>query len=80
LALGSIPKSGGSDPRVCSPTTRDKFDVLTGAIWHTGDETFTPSAVAEKWAQVQDFTTPEHPVNSEDGDMMVCLAIADIAL
>ncbi|CAD6586281.1 MAG: hypothetical protein TREMPRED_004380 [Tremellales sp. Tagirdzhanova-0007] len=43
--------------------------IITGANWRTGDETFTPSAVAAKWAEVQNFDNPEYPANSEDGDI-----------
>lgn len=43
----------------------------TGAVWKTNDDSFTPSAIAAKWSQVQDFTGAEHPANSEDCDMMV---------
>ncbi|WWC60744.1 uncharacterized protein I303_103320 [Kwoniella dejecticola CBS 10117] len=46
-----------------------RWERSKGAIWRT-DESFTPSAVAEKWSEVQDFENPEHPLNSEDGDMM----------
>ena len=49
---------------------QDMMKLRTGAIFRT-DDSFTPSAVASKWAEVQDFTDPEHPANSEDGDMMV---------
>ena len=45
--------------------------IITGANWRTGDETFTPSAVAAKWAEVQNFDNPEYPANSEDGDIPV---------
>lgn len=47
----------------------------TGALWHTGDDTFTPSAVALKWAEVQNFDNPEHPVNNEDVDMRVSMLL-----
>ncbi|WVQ69702.1 uncharacterized protein L199_007922 [Kwoniella botswanensis] len=46
-----------------------RWERSKGAIWRT-DESFTPSAVAEKWSEVQNFDNPEHPLNSEDGDMM----------
>ncbi|WWC69102.1 uncharacterized protein I206_103038 [Kwoniella pini CBS 10737] len=46
-----------------------RWERSKGAIWRT-DDSFTPSAVAEKWSEVQDFEHPEHPINSEDGDMM----------
>lgn len=41
-----------------------------GAVWAV-DGSFTPSAVAAKWAELGDFTDAEHPINSEDGDMQV---------
>ena len=47
-----------------------RWERAKGAIFHTGDDTFTPSAVAAKWDQVQNFEEPQHPVNSEDGDML----------
>ncbi|WVR05503.1 hypothetical protein IAU60_002521 [Kwoniella sp. DSM 27419] len=46
-----------------------RWERSKGAIWRT-DDSFTPSAVAEKWSEVQNFDQPEHPLNSEDGDMM----------
>ncbi|WWC89694.1 uncharacterized protein L201_004619 [Kwoniella dendrophila CBS 6074] len=46
-----------------------RWERSKGAIWRT-DESFTPSAVAEKWSEVQDFENAEHPLNSEDGDIM----------
>lgn len=46
-----------------------RWERSRGAIFRT-DESFTPSAVASKWPEVQDFTNPEHPANSEEGDMM----------
>ncbi|WVO15390.1 hypothetical protein L204_103048 [Cryptococcus depauperatus] len=45
-----------------------RWERSRGAIWKT-DESFTPSAVAAKWAEVQDFENPQHPLNSEDADM-----------
>ncbi|ORY22582.1 peroxisomal hydratase-dehydrogenase-epimerase [Naematelia encephala] len=47
-----------------------RWERSSGAVFKTGDDTFTPSAVAAKWSEVQDFSKPEHPMNSEDGDMV----------
>ncbi|GFZ45956.1 (3R)-3-hydroxyacyl-CoA dehydrogenase [Saitozyma sp. JCM 24511] len=46
-----------------------RYERSKGAVWRT-DDSFTPSAVAAKWEEVADFANAEHPVNSEDGDMM----------
>lgn len=47
-----------------------RYERAKGAIWRTGDDSFTPSAVAAKWHEVQDFSQPQYPLNSEDGDML----------
>ena len=49
-----------------------RYERSKGAVWKT-DDTFTPSAVAAKWHEVRNFDGAEHPVNSEDVDMMVSL-------
>jgi multifunctional beta-oxidation protein len=47
-----------------------RYERSKGAVWKT-DDSFTPSAVAAKWDEVRNFDGAEHPVNSEDVDMMV---------
>ena len=47
-----------------------RYERSKGAVWKT-DDSFTPSAVAAKWHNVRNFDGAEHPVNSEDVDMMV---------
>lgn len=47
-----------------------RYERSKGAVWKT-DDSFTPSAVAAKWDEVRSFDGAEHPVNSEDVDMMV---------
>lgn len=47
-----------------------RYERSKGAVWKT-DDSFTPSAVAAKWHEVRNFDGAEHPVNSEDVDMMV---------
>ncbi|KAK4689122.1 multifunctional beta-oxidation protein, partial [Tremellales sp. Uapishka_1] len=49
-----------------------RWERARGAVWKV-DESFTPSAVATKWDEVQDFTNVEYPQNSGDTDMMSLL-------
>ncbi|KAK8869455.1 hypothetical protein IAR55_000019 [Kwoniella newhampshirensis] len=46
-----------------------RWERSKGAVWKT-DDSFTPSAVAEKWSEVQNFDSAEHPLSSEDVDMV----------
>jgi multifunctional beta-oxidation protein len=70
-APASSRRCGTNGRKVCRLRASD-VTMLNGqgAVWRT-DDSFTPSAVAAKWEEVANFTNAEHPVNSEDGDMMV---------
>ncbi|EGO24290.1 hypothetical protein SERLADRAFT_415443 [Serpula lacrymans var. lacrymans S7.9] len=44
-----------------------RFERSKGAIWRT-DDSFTPSAVKEKWPEVQDFSEARYPESVADVD------------
>jgi len=48
-----------------------RWERSKGAIFKT-DQTFTPSAVKERWEEVADFSNATHPVSMGDMDPVVC--------
>lgn len=46
-----------------------RWERSRGVVFKT-DNTFTPSAVKERWEELTDFTNPEHPLNMEDNNIV----------
>ncbi|KIJ52606.1 hypothetical protein M422DRAFT_776220 [Sphaerobolus stellatus SS14] len=52
-----------------------RWERSPGAVWKP-DDSFTPSAVKEKWAEVIDFEKAEHPESMADRDIFSTYEIA----
>ncbi|KAI0264388.1 peroxisomal hydratase-dehydrogenase-epimerase [Gloeopeniophorella convolvens] len=46
-----------------------RWEESRGAVFRT-DDSFTPSAVKQRWAEITDFTNPGHPQNVGDVDIV----------
>ncbi|WVQ81251.1 hypothetical protein IAT38_003373 [Cryptococcus sp. DSM 104549] len=46
-----------------------RWERSKGTVFRV-DDSFTPSAVAAKWSEIQDFTNPDYPINNGDGNLM----------
>ena len=49
-----------------------RWERTKGAVFKP-DESFTPSAIKERWAEISDFTNPDHPRALADTNVVVRL-------